>query len=188
MTPRNQEILERILLGQKQVQISKEMGISAVRVSMITRSPLFRLELKRQLIKKFERLAAIQDKLLEASERGANLFNDILDTKAPYATETKIKAATAAQLMMMRLLQLEKNLNTGTESTKQLDDNNGTYEEHLRKVTFEESIKRPISEVQDESQAAENEAIENLLLDNNQIESGFQQEEAIFEKGEEIIN
>ena len=47
--PRHIEIMNRLLLGQKEVEIANDLGMSQSRISIIVTSPLFQLELKRQL-------------------------------------------------------------------------------------------------------------------------------------------
>ena len=45
--PYHREIARRLVLGQTQGEICKQLGISASRMSIIVHSPLFKLELKR---------------------------------------------------------------------------------------------------------------------------------------------
>jgi len=45
--PHHREIARRLVLGQRQSQICKELGMSPDRMSIIVNSPLFKIELKR---------------------------------------------------------------------------------------------------------------------------------------------
>jgi len=45
--PRHREIARRLILGQSQVEIARDLGMNQGRLSIIVNSPLFKLELKR---------------------------------------------------------------------------------------------------------------------------------------------
>lgn len=95
--PRHIEIMNRLLLGQKEVEIANDLGMSQSRVSIIVTSPLFQLELKRQLKKRQSRILAIEDTIIDASESGAKLLKDTIENQdiiLPYRIDSGNKALT----------------------------------------------------------------------------------------------
>jgi hypothetical protein len=61
-------------MGQRENEIAKDLGITPTRVYQIVNSPLFQLELKRQLRKRYSRISKIEETIIDASEVGAKLF------------------------------------------------------------------------------------------------------------------
>jgi hypothetical protein len=79
--PRHIEIMNRLILGQKEVAIANDLGMSQSRISIIINSPLFQLELRRQLKKRQVRILAIEDTIIDASESGAKLLKETVEDK-----------------------------------------------------------------------------------------------------------
>ena len=140
ITPRLVEIMNRMVLGQPAKQIREEFGITPGRFSIIINSPLFKLELKKKLLKREEIIFDIQENLLEGAKLGSKLYRDILDpTNADgYPTETKLKAANAASTFAVKLINSSNGGNGGN------GDESGegkSYEERLREITVRETIR-----------------------------------------------
>jgi hypothetical protein len=97
MLPKYLEIMNRLILGQKETEIARDLGLSSTRVNQIVNSPLFQLELKRQLRKRFNRILNIEETIIDASESGAKLFKDVLSNPniaLPIRLEAGNKALT----------------------------------------------------------------------------------------------
>ena len=136
--PKHVEMMERLILGHTQTEIAHDMGMSISRVNIIINSPLFQLEMKRRLLRKEERLIDIQDNLLRSVMAGSKLQREILeDDKSPYPIGLKLKIANDVASQMARIVQQS----SGPITNEIEDDGDGSYEERLKKVTYEESIK-----------------------------------------------
>ncbi len=77
LKPRHIEILRRILVGQRQVDIAREMGIGPQRLSVIMHSPLFVAELDR-LMDETDRtvMEKIESFSAEAMEKIATMMRE----------------------------------------------------------------------------------------------------------------
>lgn len=116
--------------------ISEDLSLTQGRLSIIVRSPLFQIELNKMMSKREESLYTIQEDFLDAAEAGVKFHKEILTSKpGTYPTDTKLKSATTMTVLAARLLRPGQPLpQLGTEDE-------GSYEERLRKVTIEESVK-----------------------------------------------
>jgi hypothetical protein len=95
--PRHIEIMNRLLLGQKEVEIANDLGLSQSRLSVIVQSPLFQLELKKQIKKRQARVLAIEDTIIDASEAGAKLLKETAENDniiLPFRIDAGNKALT----------------------------------------------------------------------------------------------
>jgi len=137
ITPRIREMMHRLVRGQRPKQIADDMGITQGRLSIIIHSPLFQLELNKLMAKREEKLFEIQEGFLDAAELGVKFHKEILGSKpGEYLTETKLKSATAMTLLASKLLSTSAIGQPKPELDEEL-----TYEERLRRVTFEEKVK-----------------------------------------------
>lgn len=137
ITPRLMEIMNRMVLGQPPKQIREEFGISPLRFSLIINSPLFKLELKKKLLKREEVILDIHENILEGAKLGSKLYRDILESPDGYPTDTKLKAADRTTSLALKLI-------TSTEEENGRNGNNSFegkgYEQRLREVTFRETV------------------------------------------------
>ena len=125
-------------MGQASKEIREEFGISPVRFSIIINSPLFKLELKKKLLKREEVILDIHENLLEGAKLGTKLYRDILNTPDGYPTEMKLKAANAVTGFAVKLI---IGANGGNGGNGDGPEEGRSYEERLREVTIKESIK-----------------------------------------------
>lgn len=159
ITPRLVEIMNRLILGQKGKEIQDEFGITPSRFSIIINSPLFKLELRKRMMKREEKLLDIQENLLEGAKLGSQLYKDILDSKSGHPTETRLKAANSATSLVIKMLHSPDGGNGdvgGVEEGK-------SYEERLREVTIKESVKMITTP---SKEGKEKDEIEALLVEN----------------------
>jgi hypothetical protein len=136
--PRHVEIMNRLLLGQKQVEISRDMSITEARLSVIINSPLFQLELKKKMLRRAEQVLDLEDNILKGANLGAKFHRDILESPTgTYPTEIKMRAATVMTTIGAKLVHPS---NGGSQSN--VDELGGkSYEERLREVTFKETVR-----------------------------------------------
>lgn len=139
MTPRLVEIMNRLVLGQKGKEIQEEFGIAPSRFSLIINSPLFKLELRKKMIKREEKILDIQENLLDGAKLGSQLYKDILDNKNGYPTETRLKAANSATGLVVKMIHSSEGGNGDGGIGGSLEGK--SYEERLREVTIKESVK-----------------------------------------------
>ena len=155
LNPRHREIMIRIVNGQKNKTIAEDMGITEGRLSIIRNSPLFQIELKKMLAKREEKLYSIQDNFLEAADLGVKFHKEVLEAQpGTFTTDTKQKSATTMTVLASRLLRPGAKPDNGNG-----DESGLSYEERLRKVTIEESV-RTVHPKQDESEQKD---IDSLL-------------------------
>ena len=151
--PRHIEIMNRLLLGQRQSEISKDLSITEGRLSVIINSPLFQLELKRKMMRRAEQVLDLEDNILKGANLGAKFHRDILESPVgTYPTEIKMKAATVMTSIGAKLVHPS---NGGGQSN--LDEMGGkSYEERLREVTFKETVREVReTDVKDQLEAEE---------------------------------
>jgi hypothetical protein len=137
-------MMNRLIMGQPKGEIARDMGITAARFSIIINSPLFKLELKRQLVRRTSRMLTIQDDILDAAEKGVKLHKTILEVGSGPGGEIfpiglRMKAATEmvkAGVALMSTLNPKREL----DGEAQL----GTYEDHLKEVTREVTVKERV--------------------------------------------
>lgn len=137
LTPRHREMMIRIINGQRNKTIAEDMGISENRFSIIKNSPLFRLELRKMMAKREEKVYSIQENFLDAADLGVKFHKTVLEAQPGlYTADTKLKSATTMAVLASRLLRpgIQPSDGDGEESGL-------SYEERLRKVTIEESVK-----------------------------------------------
>lgn len=141
ITPRLIEIMNRMVLGEIPKKIREEFGLSTSRFSIIINSPLFKLELKKKLLRREELMLDIQGNILEGAKLGTKLYKDILDSPDGYTTETKLKAANAAAGFAVKLMDGSNggNRENGGNGSK---EEGKSYEERLREVTLKETIRK----------------------------------------------
>ncbi|MEM2125698.1 MAG: hypothetical protein QXQ53_04805 [Candidatus Methanosuratincola sp.] len=139
LLPKHYEIMTRLLLGQKEVDIARDLGMSVSRVSIIVNSPLFQLELKRQLKKRQKRIHDIEEMVMDAAEAGAELMKKSLanpNVPLPIRVEIGNKALTHLFGRIIRQMP-----SVEVEST---DPNNLPYEKKLeREITLRETTYFP---------------------------------------------
>lgn len=137
LTPRHREIMLRLLRGQTQKAISDDLGVGQARLSIIIHSPLFQVELNKMVAKREEQLYTIQDTFLDAAELGVKFHKEVLGAPAgTFTTDTKQKSATTMTVLASRLLRPG-----GQPSNGDGDESGISYEERLKKITIEESVK-----------------------------------------------
>ena len=137
LAPRHIEMMHRLIRGQKQKKICEDLGISQARLSIIVHSPLFQLEMQKLIEKKEEQLYSIQEDFVDAAELGVKFHKEVLEA-APgtFTTDTRQKSATTMTVLASRLLR------PGSQPSNGDGDESGmSYEERLRKVTIEESVR-----------------------------------------------
>ena len=174
ITPRLIEIMNRMVLGEAPKKIREEFGLSTSRFSVIINSPLFKLELKKKLLRREELMLDIQGNILEGAKLGTKLYRDILDSPDGYTTETKLKAANAAAGFAVKLM--DGGGNGGGENGGNGSEGEGkSYEERLREVTLKETI-RTVTHTPEVDTSPPNE--NDLLL-------GFTEEEDITPKSDQ---
>jgi hypothetical protein len=157
LLPKHEEIMNRLMLGQKQRDIADQMGMTEGRLSIIVNSPLFRLELKKKMMRREEKMVDIEDNLLEGAKLGTKFHKDILE--GIYPTEIKMRSAIVMSTLGAKMLNVRGGGNGGSEEGEE----GKSYEERLREVTFKESIKvvtqkDPISETLSENYPLDDES------------------------------
>ncbi len=178
-TPRNLEMLERLMLGQKPGQIAREMGLTINRVSIIINSPLFKLELKRKMMRREEKLVEIQENILEGAKLGTQFQKELLEAPpGAYPTELKVRVGTQMTLMAFKMMQTGGG--NGEEAGGGTEVGEGqTYEERLRKVTIEETFKTVSPSSKLESSPLDQTDYppdDNLLLEEKLVEEEMEEE------------
>jgi len=130
--------MNRLLLGQRQSEISKDLSITEARLSVIINSPLFQLELKKKMMRRAEQVLDLEDNILKGANLGAKFHRDILESPTgTYPTEIKMKAATVMTSIGAKLVHPSNG-----SGQSNLDEMGGkSYEERLREVTFKETIR-----------------------------------------------
>jgi hypothetical protein len=176
LLPKHEEIMNRLILGQKQKDIAGEMGMTQSRLSIIINSPLFQLELKKKMMRREEKMIDIEDNLLDGAKLGTKFHKDILEGQ--YPTDVKMRSATVMSTLGAKML----NSRNGGSSTIDESGEGKSYEERLREVTFKESIKvvtqkDPINDILNESYPPDDETDledeRNLLFGPIEEESEF---------------
>jgi hypothetical protein len=128
------------MLGQKEVEIARDLGMSQSRISIIVTSPLFQLELRRQLKKRQTRILAIEDRIIDASESGAELLKSIVNNEEitlPYRVDAGNKALTHLFGRILRQM-------PSIEPTEPTNPSDLSYEKRLeREVIFKETTYVP---------------------------------------------
>ncbi len=114
--------------------------MSQSRISIIITSPLFQLELKRQLKKRQTRILAIEDTIIDASESGAKLLKDTVenqDIMLPFRVDAGNKALTHLFGRILRQM-------PSIEAPASTDPADLPYEKRLeREMTFKETTYVP---------------------------------------------
>ena len=135
--PRHIEIMNRLLLGQRQSEISKEMSITEARLSIIINSPIFQIELKKKMLRRAEQVLDLEENILKGANLGAKFHRDILESPAgTYPTEIKMKAATVMTTIGSKLI----HPSNGGPSNGGEEIGGKSYEERLREISFKETI------------------------------------------------
>ena len=160
LAPRHLEIMDRLMAGQKQREISKDMGINEGRLSIIVNSPLFKLRMREKLLKREEKVLAIQENILMGAEIGTALHNTVINGQFP--TEIKLRAAATMANLGLRMIQPLNQPKNGNNHP--IEEEGKSYEERLREVTFREVVKTPIENKEDELEIALNSGIPQLPL------------------------
>jgi hypothetical protein len=140
--PRHIEIMERLMAGQKQSEIARDMGMSSSRISIIINSPLFQLEFRKKLMKRETKVIEIQTNILEAAVLGSKLEKEVIeDPNSAYPIILKLQTADRVSNRAMRVMDILKQATTVSERDFSGEEGGGgSYEERLRKVTFEEKV------------------------------------------------
>jgi len=181
LLPRHVEIMERLMTGQKQCEIARDMGMTGGRISIIINSPLFQLEFKKKLMLREKRVIEIQTNILEAAVTGSKLERDVLEDQS-LPLGIKLKVAQEVNQRALRLMEMGRERATPIQ---EVDGGGGSYEERLRKVTFEEKVTTvtPKTDLEGEEGGTgsqiDPDEIEKLL------EEGRPSEEELREVGEE---
>lgn len=139
ITPRLIEIMNRMVLGEVPRKIREEFGLSISRFSVIINSPLFKLELKKKLLRREELMLDIQGNILEGAKLGTKLYRDILDSPDNYSTDIKLKAANAAAGFAVKLM--DGGGGGGENGGNGSEEEGKSYEERLKEVTYKETIR-----------------------------------------------
>ena len=143
LKPLHTEIMRRLIIGQTQRQIAEDMGLNEGRLSIIVRSPLFKLELKKLQARREERIFSIQEKLFEAGEKGVQLHLDIIEDNF------RVKGSDGAETYMMLPVELRQRSATAvlaivgriTKATAPGGDGGDeSYERILRETTTREVL------------------------------------------------
>jgi DNA-binding CsgD family transcriptional regulator len=79
LRPRHREIMRRKLLGQSNKQIAEELCLSQNRVSVITNSPLFKLELERMMQQADDQVFDAMGKLRELQPDAVNVLHESMN-------------------------------------------------------------------------------------------------------------
>ena len=147
--------MERLILGEKPTQIARDLSISPGRVSIIVNSPLFKIELRKRLIKQAQKVTDIKETILDGALSGVRLHTDVVGNNGGqvYPIEARIKSATVLASLGLRLIERAE-----TPLTPPLTrDENKSYEERLREITIREVTRtalpdndRPIPEIEQE--------------------------------------
>jgi len=138
LTPRHREIMIRLISGQKARRIAEDMGITEGRLSIIRHSPMFELELRKMQSKREEKVYEIQETFLDAADLGVKFHKDILSVPTdPINKKEKMQSATLMTALASRLLRPSSQPVNGDGE----EEGEVSYEERLRKVTIEESIR-----------------------------------------------
>lgn len=135
--PRHVEIMNRLILGQRQVEIARDLEMTESRLSIIVNSPLFQLELKKKQLRRAEQLLDLEDSILKGANLGAKFHKDILeDDKNIYPLEIKSRSATILTQIGSKLIRSANSSSEGLES-----GDGKSYEERLREVTITERVR-----------------------------------------------
>jgi len=141
LTPRHREMMIRLINGQRARRIAEDMGLTEGRFSIIRNSPLFQVELRKMMSKREERLFDIQENFLDAAGLGVKFHKEVLEQPTdPINKKDKVQSATLMTALASRLLR------PGQQASPSNGDGDGeegevSYEERLRKVVVEESVK-----------------------------------------------
>lgn len=127
--------MNRLILGQKQRDIAEQMSISQGRLSIIVNSPLFKLELRKKMMRREEKMVEIEDNLLEGAKLGTKFHKDVLEGQ--YPNELKQRSATVMSSLAVKMFQPR---NGGGSLNGEMSEGK-SYEERLKEVTFKETIK-----------------------------------------------
>ncbi len=180
VTPRIEEMMNRLIAGQKPTEIQKDMGVSPSRWSIISGSPLFKLALRKKMLRREGQLVEIQENFLSAAVASTRLHKDILEARPGiYSTEIRLKSAAVITPLVARHLmgsQFREEKNEEGDG----DEREQPYEERLKEVIYRESIKtitpQPPSVKREEKEES---AIEAILAEN------YPPEESLPVEGEE---
>jgi hypothetical protein len=159
LAPRHIEIMHRLIRGQKAKTIAEDLGITQSRLSIIIHSPLFQLEMQKLMAAKEEQLYVIQENFVDAAGLGVKFHKDVLSAPpGMFSTDQKFKSANTMTVLASRLLRPVGQPSNG-------DGDEEGYEERLRKVTIEESIRTKVAKPQKEEEPSlEENAIDALLI------------------------
>lgn len=128
--PRHLEIMRRLVLGQSQRDIAREMGFTEGRLSIIVNSPLFKTELKKMQRRREDQIFEIQEGLIEAAQMGVILHKAVLsndDLPIPF----RQRSATDVLNIVGRITKSSLPLTADAESKV-------PYEQRLREVVYRE--------------------------------------------------
>ncbi len=145
VTPRIEEMMNRLVAGQKPSEIQKDMGVSPSRWSIISGSPLFKLVLRKKMMRREGQLVEIQENFLSAAVASTRLHKDILEAgPGIYTTEVRLKSAAIITPLVARHLLGSQSLSPSHEERNGEeggDEREQPYEERLKEVIYRESIK-----------------------------------------------
>jgi hypothetical protein len=180
--------MNRLILGQRQSEIAKDMSITEARLSVIINSPLFQLELKKKQLRRAEMVLDLEENILNGANLGAKLHRDILESpKGTYPTEVKMKAATVMASIGAKLIRTAVSGGGGNGGSSEMTGK--SYEERLREVTFKETIREVKEEpdVRDQLSAEDIDEADLIFGDiDEQEEREFPEPvQSIIEKSEE---
>lgn len=136
--PRHVEIMNRLILGQKQSEISREMSVTEARLSIIINSPLFQLELRKKMLRRAEKVLDLEENILNGANLGAKFHREILESPSgAFPTEIKMRSATVMATIGSKLIHPSNGGNGGNGG----EIGGKSYEERLREVSFKETIR-----------------------------------------------
>jgi DNA-binding CsgD family transcriptional regulator len=142
ITPRTIQIMERVMLGERSGQIARSLGVTQSRISTIINSPLFKMEMRRRMLKHQEKLSELRDTLLDGAIDSLKLHREVAGDKTDgvkYPLETRLKSATVMASFGLKILERTGFIPQPTPQSQ--EGGGGSYEERLKEVIFRETTR-----------------------------------------------
>lgn len=138
MTSRNIQIMERLILGERVSQIAREFQMSPVRISIIVNSPLFKIELRKRLIKNGQKITDLRDQVIDGALEGVKFQKEVIgNTGGVFPIDARLRAASSLTALGLRIVE-----RASPQSPQPLPEEGRSYEERLREVIFRDTTRR----------------------------------------------
>ena len=179
VTPKHREIARRLLMGQNQREVARDLAMTESRLSIIVNSPLFKLMKNQMQLEREARLFQIEKEMMEGAARGLQMHRQVMENQC-FPVKTRLQSAALLAGLgakMVAPLIAPVGNPAGASEVKSYEEMLGTVK---RKVTIEEEV---VGGMQRPAAASEDSAEEEVKQLEDVVDAEVVTEgESLFEK------